>query len=50
MISILAVMLFGMGQGEMDIVPVEWDDILWERLNRLLMINPVINKQVKYYF
>ena len=30
MISILAVRLFGMRQGE-DIIPVEWDDILWER-------------------
>jgi hypothetical protein len=29
---------------------VEWDDIVWERLNRLLMINPVIHKQVKLYF
>ena len=35
---------------EDQIVPVEWDDILWERLNRLLMINTVINKQVKLYF
>jgi hypothetical protein len=35
---------------EDQIAPVEWDEILWERLNRLLMINPVIHKQVKLYF
>jgi hypothetical protein len=38
------------GIGQMHMVPVEWDDILWKRLNRLLMINTVINKQVKLYF
>jgi hypothetical protein len=35
---------------EDQIVPVEWDDILWERLVRLLMINTGINNQFKLYF
>ena len=35
---------------EDQIVPVEWDDILWEQLDQLLMINTVIQKQVKLYF
>jgi hypothetical protein len=34
----------------MDIIPLEWDVFFVGAVNRLLMINPVINKQVKLYF